>query len=121
MKTPTWLLSGYLFAAATGAVPGRAQPNFDVSTDPYQINNLADNPMCAEVLAKMRGLLARWTEETGDTVPPFERMTPARNDRKTGESIQRKGRPGGGEFPDQRAEAWKINRTGPIRAEARVK
>lgn len=88
---------------------------FDVSKDPYQINNLAGNPEYADELKKMRALLAQWTEQTGDTVPPVDTMTPDRNDRKTGVSIQRRGRPDGGVFPGQATKAWTLNNPGPIR------
>jgi arylsulfatase len=88
---------------------------FDVSNDPYQGKNLAGDPEHAEVLATMRGLLTRWTEETGDTIPPVDKMTPDRSNRKTGVPIQKKGRPEGGEFPGQATRAWTINKPGPVR------
>ena len=86
---------------------------FEISKDPHQINNLADDPKHAEELNRMRKLLAEWTEQTGDTTPPLEKMTPDRNDRRTGKSLQPKGRPPGGEFPGQTTRAWEIKDPGP--------
>lgn len=95
--------------------PAPSDVLFDVSKDPYQTNNLAADPAYAKQLEKMRALLARWTQETGDTVPPLAKMTPDRSHRKTGVSIQRRGRPDGGVFPGQKTKAWTIQAPGPVR------
>jgi N-sulfoglucosamine sulfohydrolase len=39
---------------------------YDVKKDPYEINNLADSPQYGLTLEKMRAILQRWIEETGD-------------------------------------------------------
>jgi arylsulfatase len=88
---------------------------FDVSKDPHQVNNLSGDPRYAEQLQTMRDLLACWAKETGDTVPPLDRMTPDRSDRKTGVAIQKGGRPSGGVFPGQETKAWTIHAPGPVR------
>ena len=40
---------------------------YDIKNDPYEINNLADSPQYGRTLEKMRAILQRWIEETGDT------------------------------------------------------
>ena len=40
---------------------------YDIKKDPYEINNLADSPQYGRTLEKMRAILQRWIEETGDT------------------------------------------------------
>lgn len=40
---------------------------FDLQTDPGEMVNLADDPACADHLARLRGLLAQWRDELGDT------------------------------------------------------
>lgn len=116
----TDLIEGYWEGTLTDAqafmvrAPAPAEVLFDVSKDPYQVNNLAGNPEYADVLNRMRKLLAQWTKKTGDTVPPVEKMTPDRSDRKTGVPIQRGGRPGGGLFPGQKTKAWTIDAAGPV-------
>jgi len=39
---------------------------YDLASDPYEINNLADSPEHQEVLKLMRAELGRWIEETDD-------------------------------------------------------
>ncbi|NND07647.1 MAG: sulfatase [Saprospiraceae bacterium] len=39
---------------------------YDLEGDPYEINNIADDPALSEVLAGLRGKLDMWMEETGD-------------------------------------------------------
>ncbi len=40
---------------------------FDLETDPHETVNLADEPRLAATLAELRGELARWRTELGDT------------------------------------------------------
>jgi N-sulfoglucosamine sulfohydrolase len=42
---------------------------YDTKADPHQLNNLAEDSAHAETLGQLRGILDRWTEETGDSVP----------------------------------------------------
>lgn len=102
--------------AFTVTAPYPAEVLFDVEEDPHQIHNLAADPRYAEQLHRMRDLLDQWTRQTGDTVPAFDKMTPDRNDRRTGESIQKRGRPPGGIAPGDETEAWTINHPGPVKA-----
>ena len=62
---------------------------FEVSKDPYQLSNRVQDPKCAGVLKKMRVHLARWTKETGDSLPSDP--TPDRDPRpgKSGKKILR--------------------------------
>jgi arylsulfatase A-like enzyme len=39
---------------------------YDVNADPYEINNLADDPKYADQLTELRGRLDTWMEETDD-------------------------------------------------------
>jgi len=39
---------------------------YDIKNDPYEINNLAASPEHRQTLKKMRAILERWIEETGD-------------------------------------------------------
>jgi len=39
---------------------------YDIRNDPYEINNLAASPEHRQSLEKMRAILERWIEETGD-------------------------------------------------------
>lgn len=59
------------------ANPCPSEELFKLSNDPGQFTNLAQNPDHARVLKQARGLLAKWTEQTGDTVP--ENPTPHRH------------------------------------------
>lgn len=43
-----------------------AEEFYDLSQDPHQVRNLADDPAFAKLLAEHRKLLARWIEDTGD-------------------------------------------------------
>ncbi|QDT99009.1 sulfatase family protein [Gimesia aquarii] len=82
-----------------------------VTEDPYQFNNLATKPEYADELARLRGVLNQWTEETGDTIP--ENPTLDRN--------QRPGAPKPPEFehremPGDAKQAHAINAPGPVLA-----
>jgi hypothetical protein len=39
---------------------------YDIKNDPYEINNLSASPEQQQSLKKMRAILERWIEETGD-------------------------------------------------------
>ncbi len=39
---------------------------YDITTDPHEVNNLADSPAHQQALGRMRKALERWMEETGD-------------------------------------------------------
>ena len=39
---------------------------YDLAADPYEMNNLADDPKFAEKLAELRDTVDQWIAETGD-------------------------------------------------------
>jgi N-sulfoglucosamine sulfohydrolase len=88
------------------AVPRAAEELYSVGDDPYQLTNVAETH--PGVVAQMRTLLDRWTEETGDTIP--ENPTPDREkpDRTSIPGFRR------GEMPGDATEATKINGKGPV-------
>ena len=47
-------------------LPRKPEELYDLENDPHEINNLADDPLYAEVLAKHRAILNKWIEETDD-------------------------------------------------------
>lgn len=49
---------------------------YDWQKDPFQLNNLANNPEYAETLAKFRGVLENWVAETNDygAIPEIEML-----------------------------------------------
>jgi arylsulfatase len=49
--------------------PRPADELYHVKDDPHQLKNLANDPAHAERLAQLKKVLARWTSETGDSVP----------------------------------------------------
>jgi len=94
--------------------PRAAEELFNVSEDPHQIKNLAQNPEHSKVLDNLRKLMDQWQKRTGDTVPPLDQATPDRYDRRTGKPVHgRSGRPKGGIVPGQTTGAPKINDPGP--------
>lgn len=95
--------------------PRPAEELYDVSRDPHQLANLAEDPEFADRLAVLRRALDQWSEQTGDTIPAFEDMTPDRANRENWEEGIGSGRPGGGEVPGEATRAWTINHSGPVR------
>ncbi|MCB1234729.1 MAG: sulfatase [Verrucomicrobiae bacterium] len=90
-------------------VPRPAEELYNVSKDTNQLRNIAADPQNAETLARLRKLLDRWTEETGDTVP--ENPTPDRQDAHGKKNPDFKY----GEMPGAARDATAITKPGPIR------
>ncbi len=43
-----------------------AEELYDIVNDPFEINNLADDPVYSDRLAELRGILQNWINQTGD-------------------------------------------------------
>ncbi|TFG50354.1 MAG: heparan N-sulfatase [Candidatus Brocadiia bacterium] len=85
---------------------------FDVSRDYHQINNIANDPTCKEVLEHLRKCMDKWQQATGDTVPT--KLTPDRFDRKTGKTLSKGLVPAErGTIPGSERDAQNINDPGP--------
>jgi arylsulfatase len=84
---------------------------YNVKADPHQLHNLAADPAHAETLASLSKVLARWTEETGDSVPadptPSVALFGARQHLQP--EFKR------GPMPGEDRGSMKINASGPIR------
>lgn len=59
--------------------PKPSEELYDIATDPFETNNLADNPAYAEVLGRMRKQCRQWMIETGDMglLPEYEMLSRA--------------------------------------------
>jgi len=64
---------------------------YNVGKDPYELNNLANNPVYVDTLEKMRNLMKQIRSATNDRVP--EERTPDEFDRETGEPNEHRIRP----------------------------
>ena len=91
--------------------PCPAEELYDVRKDPEQLNNLADDPKREKDLRKLRSLLAKWTKQTGDTVP--KNPSPHRDAPPNQPKLDKK-KFRHGEFPGASAGAEKINHPGPV-------
>lgn len=103
----------------TFANPCPEEELYDLSMDPDQLTNLADQAEHAAQIKQAREMLATWTEQTGDTLPA--NPTPSRHGPpriEDGKVMGWKGGPGGNphaEFPGAAREAATINHPGPLR------
>jgi arylsulfatase A-like enzyme len=89
--------------------PQPAEMLFHTGRDPHQFNNLSANPEFSDTLTQMRGLLDRWKEQTGDSVP--DHPTPDRQPLHQGADRKDFKR---GEFPGAAKNATGINHPGPV-------
>ena len=64
---------------------------YDTRNDPFQLNNLADDPAHAEKLEQMRQTLQDWRQRTNDEMA--EELTPDIFDRETGDRLKKGARP----------------------------
>lgn len=92
--------------------PRPAEELYNVKDDPHQLRNLAGDASHAKTQAELAGVLDRWTEETGDSVPAELTPTVALFGAKqhTEPKFKRGAMPGA----DRGAE--KITADGPVRA-----
>jgi len=73
-RYPVWSLMQILYAEGKltpqqELFMARVRPReelYDLHSDPYELNNLADDPKHQETLKKLRGILDKWIEDTGD-------------------------------------------------------
>ena len=80
---------------------------FQVSEDPHQIDDLAQDAEYGDILEEMRSQLDLWTKQTGDTVP--EDPTP-----NTPQGTRIRDAPHR-EMPGAAAGAEMINHPGPVK------
>jgi arylsulfatase A-like enzyme len=90
--------------------PRPTEEFFDCRTDIIQEKNLSGNASYRKIVEKLRIILKKWQDQTGDTVP--DTLTPDWYDRDTGKPLPAKGTRG--EMPGQRMNADKINHKGPF-------
>lgn len=92
---------------------------YDLSRDPDQLTNLAEQAAMADALKQGREMLAEWTRQTGDTVP--DNPTPNRHGppRIVDGKVLRWEKGIGGnphaEFPGAARKATSINHPGPLK------
>lgn len=58
---------------------------YNIENDPFELNNLATNPLYAETLVKMRNVLKEFMDETDDQIP--EKRTADEYHRETGDPL----------------------------------
>jgi len=94
--------------------PRPAEELFNVREDPHQVHNRSRHPEHRRTLERLGDVMDEWQRRTGDTVPPLDKATPDRYDRRTGRPIHgRSGRPQGGIVPGRQTGAPTINDPGP--------
>ena len=88
---------------------------FRLDKDPMEVQDLAGDPAHREILEQLRGVMDRWIDQTGDTIPPPNRRTPDRHDRLTGKRRFPGMHPGPERYerPGQSAGAQRISQPGP--------
>lgn len=69
--------------------PRPAVELFDIKKDPWEFDNLADNPKYAKVKKELEGVLDKWIKETND-FPPERRRRKDNTNRETGVKFTQK-------------------------------
>lgn len=82
-----------------------------VGDDPHQLRNVAKDPNYSADLARLRGLMFRWIEETHDSVP--NNLSRDYFDRETGRQLEMKRDAFRGVAPGEDRRAQFINAPGP--------
>lgn len=92
---------------------------FQLNKDPHQFTDLTKNPKYAKTLRRARGLLAEWTQQTGDTIPenptPHRHAPPRIENGKITPPGKTKKRTPHAEMPGAARNATQINHPGPVR------
>ena len=96
------------------ANPCPAEELYDTRKDPENLLNLAADPARKKDLKKLRSMLAKWTKQTGDTIP--ENPTPDRDAPPNKPQLDRK-KWRHREFPGAAASAQKLNHPGPVKVQ----
>ena len=71
--------------------PRPAEEFYNILEDPFELNNLADDPEYKDLLARHRIALDEWSEMTGFRIP--KNRTPDEFDRATGQPTAARIRP----------------------------
>lgn len=93
-QSPTWDAMQKLYKAGKlppqqatcFTAPRPAEELYDMQKDPFELDNLADDPEYAPVLRQMREALDKWQSETKDEFDP-QSITPDGFDRQTREKL----------------------------------
>jgi N-sulfoglucosamine sulfohydrolase len=72
---------------------------YDTGIDPFELNNLAENPEYAGVLERMQIIMNEFMDETNDRIP--ETRTPDEFHRETGDPLPNRQWPRPGKFDDE--------------------
>lgn len=91
--------------------PRPTEELYQVSDDPFQLENLAGEGEFSGVLAEMSALLDVWTEQTGDTVP----TDPTPDRQKVNEAKSKNPDFRVRELPGAARDAGKITAKGPVK------
>lgn len=97
--------------------PRPAEELYDLSADPGETTNLVTTPSSETTLARLRNVMSRWQQETGDSVPPLDGRTAVNGDYTTGALLVPVPQFHHGIPPGAATRALTITRPGPIRAE----
>jgi arylsulfatase len=92
-------------------IPRPSEQLYHLPSDPLTLDNIADSNDNRVVLDTMRGLLATWTEQTGDSVPtdPTPNRSARLGSREANPEFRYREQPG------DATDAAQINHPGPVR------
>ncbi len=93
------------------AAPRPREELYVAGDDPDQLRNVVDDPQYERDLRRLRRIMDRWIEATGDSVP--ERLSSDSFDRQTGERLPIKGDVFRGTAPGFDRQAFRIDAPGP--------
>jgi arylsulfatase len=91
--------------------PRLAEELYQVKDDPHQLHNLSGDPQQAETLSRLRAVLDRWVEQTGDSVQ--QRATPTVALVGARQHVQPEFKRG--DMPGADRNAMAVTASGPIR------
>jgi arylsulfatase A-like enzyme len=91
--------------------PRPAEMLFDLQSDAHELTNLVGRSEYQDVLIRLREVLDRWQQETGDTVP--DQLTGDIIDRQTFDWLHNPREVPRGTVPGSERKAQRINNSGP--------